>query len=198
MDVDEQEQYRAAIHGDRKAFEMIIRTYSRTLFAIAYGILQNREEAEDAVQDSFVKAWKSRWRVRNPEKFPAWLCTITRHRAHDLLRKHAQTRMEADVASAASRWSASPAGTVGQRPTPASAAIFSDSDETERHSQIQSALASLPELHRTALMLRYFEEMDYRTIENTLGLTNGALRGILGRALASLRKQLRPALASSD
>jgi hypothetical protein len=40
--------------------------------------------------------------------------------------------------------------------------------------------------------------MDYRTIENMLGLTNGALRGILGRSLASLRKQLRPALASTD
>src|SRR3982750_4196525 len=198
MDVDEQEQYRAAIHGDREAFEMIIRTHSRTLFAIAYGILQNREEAEDAVQDSFVKAWKSRWRVRNPEKFPAWLCTITRHRAYDLLRKQAQTGMEADVAPAASRWSASASRTAGQRPTPASPAIFSDADETERHSQIQSALASLPEVHRTALMLRYFEEMDYRTIENTLGLTNGALRGILGRALASMRKQLRPALASMD
>jgi hypothetical protein len=47
-------------------------------------------------------------------------------------------------------------------------------------------------------MLRYFAEMDYRTIENTLGLTNGALRGILGRALAAMRKQLRPALASFE
>ena len=47
-------------------------------------------------------------------------------------------------------------------------------------------------------MLRYFEEMNYRTIENTLGLSNGALRGILGRALASMRKQLRPALASLE
>jgi RNA polymerase sigma factor (sigma-70 family) len=64
--------------------------------------------------------------------------------------------------------------------------------------QLQSALAALPELHRAALTLRYFEEMDYRTIENTLGLTNGALRGILGRALASMRKQLRPALAAMD
>ncbi|HZS16635.1 MAG TPA: sigma factor-like helix-turn-helix DNA-binding protein, partial [Candidatus Udaeobacter sp.] len=64
--------------------------------------------------------------------------------------------------------------------------------------RVHSALASLPELHRTALTLRYFEEMDYRTIENRLGLTNGSLRGILGRALASMRKQLRPALASMD
>src|ERR687887_1371254 len=87
MDASEREVYRAAIHGDREAFEMIIRTESRNLFAIAYGILQNREEAEDAVQDALVKAWKTRWRVRDPEKFPAWLCMIARNRAHDVLRK---------------------------------------------------------------------------------------------------------------
>ncbi len=87
MDPSEREQYRAAIHGDREAFEMIIRTHSRTLFAIAYGILQSREEAEDVVQDSLVKAWKTRWRVRDPEKFPAWLATIARHKAHDVFRK---------------------------------------------------------------------------------------------------------------
>src|SRR5437667_6867614 len=87
MDASEREQSRAAIHGDREAFEMIIRTHSRTLFAIAYCILQNREEAEDVVQDSLVKAWKTRWRVRDPDKFPAWLATITRHRAHDVFRK---------------------------------------------------------------------------------------------------------------
>src|SRR5881275_2629964 len=86
MDASEREQYRAAIHGDREAFEMIIRTHSRALYAIAYGILQNREEAEDAVQDSFVKAWKSRWRVRDAQKFPAWLATIARHRARDIFR----------------------------------------------------------------------------------------------------------------
>src|SRR2546423_4478097 len=66
---------------------MIIRPPSRTLFAIAYGILQNREEAEGVVQDSLVKAWKMRWRVRDPEKFPAWLCMIARHRAHDVFRR---------------------------------------------------------------------------------------------------------------
>src|ERR1700736_2879734 len=88
MDANEREMYRAAIHGDREAFEMIIRTQSRALFAIAYGILQNREEAEDSVQDALVKAWKSRWRVRDPEKFSAWLCMLARHRARDVFRKH--------------------------------------------------------------------------------------------------------------
>src|SRR6266705_4975390 len=87
MDANEREMYRAAIHGDRDAFEMIIRIHSRALFAIAYGILQNREEAEDAVQDALVKAWKSRWRLRDPEKFPAWFCMIGRHRARDIFRR---------------------------------------------------------------------------------------------------------------
>ncbi|HEX8898081.1 MAG TPA: sigma factor-like helix-turn-helix DNA-binding protein, partial [Chthoniobacterales bacterium] len=58
------------------------------------------------------------------------------------------------------------------------------------------ALAQLPELHRAAVTLRYFEELDYGTIEQTLGLTNGALRGILGRALGLMRKRLKPALAA--
>src|SRR4029453_8415223 len=66
---------------------MIIRTPSRTLFAIAYGVLQNREEAEDVVQDALVKAWKTRWRGRDPEKFPALLGTVTRHRARDVARR---------------------------------------------------------------------------------------------------------------
>jgi RNA polymerase sigma-70 factor, ECF subfamily len=177
MDASEREHYEAAIHGDREVFEMIIRTHSRSLFAIAYGILQNREEAEDVVQDSLVRAWKTRWRVRDPAKFPAWLSTIARHRAHDIFRKRRTLPFSEQLTE-----------TIDQE----------SANTTALDQQVHSALATLPELHRTALTLRYFEEMDYRTIENTLGLTNGSLRGILGRALASMRKQLRPALASKD
>jgi len=177
MDANEREMYRAAIHGDREAFGMIIRTHSRALFAIAYGILQNREEAEDAVQDALVKAWKSRWHVRDPEKFPAWLCMIARHRARDVFRKRRTVPISDEMTE----------------PIESEA-----TDITALDRQLHFALAALPELHRSALTLRYFEEMDYRTIENTLGLSNGSLRGILGRALASMRKELRPALVSLE
>lgn len=177
MDANEHDVYRAAIHGDRDAFEMIIRTHSRALFAIAYGILQNREEAEDAVQDSLVKAWKSRWRVRDPEKLPAWLFMIARHRARDVFRKRRNIPLSKQTAEAIEQEA---------------------SDTTALDRQLHSALAALPELHRSALTLRYFEEMDYQSIEKLLGLSNGALRGILGRALATMRKELRPALASLE
>ena len=177
MDANEREMYRAAIHGDREAFGMIIRIHSRALFAIAYGILQNREEAEDAVQDALVKAWKSRWRLRDPEKFPAWLCMIARHRARDIFRRRRTVPLSGEMTE----------------PVESEA-----TDTTALDQQLHFALAALPELHRSALALRYFEEMDYRSIEKLLGLSNGALRGILGRTLATMRKQLRPALASLE
>jgi RNA polymerase sigma-70 factor, ECF subfamily len=177
MDANEREMYRAAIHGDREAFGMIIRIHSRALFAIAYGILQNREEAEDAVQDALVKAWKSGWRLRDPEKFPTWLCMIARHRARDIFRRRRTVPLSGEMTE----------------PVESEA-----TDTTALDQQLHFALAALPELHRSALALRYFEEMDYRSIEKLLGLSNGALRGILGRALASMRKELRPALASLE
>ena len=178
-DASEHEIYRAAIHGDRDAFEMVIRSFSRSLFAIAYGILQNREEAEDVVQDTFVKAWKSRWRVRDSAKFPAWLSTIARHRARDLARRRRPEPLPEDFEST-------------------EAADFQSAGQNaDLDGEVRSALAQLPELHRIAVTLRYFEEQDYGTIERTLGLTNGALRGILGRALGLMRKRLKPALAST-
>jgi RNA polymerase sigma-70 factor (ECF subfamily) len=175
MNPDEHEMFRAAIHGDREAFEMIIRTQSRALFAIAYGVLQNRADAEDVVQDALVKAWKSRWKVRDPGKFPAWLSTIVRHRARDLARRRKPEPLPEDFSE-----------------EPASNDVMVDL----LGENLRVALAELPELHRSALTLRYFEELDYAAIEQLLGLSNGALRGILGRSLQALRKRLRPALSS--
>jgi DNA-directed RNA polymerase specialized sigma24 family protein len=125
MDSNEHAIYRAAIEGNREAFEMIIRSSSRNLFAIAYGILQSREEAEDVVQDTLVKAWKNM--ALNLDGHPA--------------------------------------------------------------------CSNFTKLHRMGVTLHNFEELDYATIEQTLGLTNGALRGILGRALGAMRRRLKPALA---
>ncbi len=183
MDPADRKIYRAAIQGDRDAFETIIRASSRALFAIAYGVLQNRAEAEDVVQDAVVKAWKSRWRVRDPERFPAWLATIARHRARDVARRRPDALLIDELAEIADDLSAN------------QDQIAREAD-LNRH--VRCALAELPETHRVALTLRYFDALDYATIEQTLGLTNGALRGILGRALQTMRKRLQPALASLE
>src|SRR5260370_17068178 len=128
---------------------MIIRTQSRALFAIAYGILQNREEAEDAVQDALVKAWKSRWRVRDPEKFPAWLCMIARHRARDVFRKRRTVSL----------------------PNEATESLASETNSNTNTSeelldrQLHFSLAALPELHLSALMLHHFEQIHYQSLQ---------------------------------
>jgi RNA polymerase sigma-70 factor (ECF subfamily) len=183
MDPADRDIYRAAIAGDRDAFELIIRASSRTLFAVAYGVLQNRTESEDVVQDTFLKAWKTRWRVRDPEKFPAWLATIARHRARDLARRRQTVPLDEE-------WN--------ETEDPAAADHAEQARAAERNGQVRAALAELPETHRVALTLRYFDALDYATIERTLGLTNGALRGILGRALHAMRKRLQPALATLE
>ena len=183
MDSSEQQQISAALHGDPESFEMLIRTYSRTLFAIAFAILQDCAEAEDVVQETFLRAWKTRWRVRDPQKFPAWLTAIARNCACDFLRKRRTVPLD-DFASELS--------------TPLTANPDEQSAAADSAEEIREALAQLPEQHRTALTLRYLQGMDHRAIEQTMGISNGALRGILGRALASMRKLLKPNLSATD
>ena len=155
---------------------MVIRTYSRHLFAVAFAILQDRGEAEDVVQETLVKAYGSRWRVRSAEKFPAWLASVARNRALDVLRRRRWVPLD------------------GHEPV-AEPATGGDEEMRER---LQTTLAGLPEKQRIALTLRYMEGLDHRAIERTLGVSNGALRGILGRALERMRKALKPSLATLE
>lgn len=170
----------AALNGDTDSFEMIIRTHSRKLFAVAYAILQDASEAEDIVQETFVRAWNRRRWMRDPEKFPAWLTTVARNRSCDILRRRRTVPLDEDA------------------PLPEMADVHAPCPDNpmaadDMRLQMRAALGQLPEQHRTALTLRYLEGMDYLSIERAMGLTNGALRGILGRALAAMRKTLKPA-----
>src|SRR5471030_152477 len=173
MDSAERIMVTAALAGDDEAFETVIRTYSRRVYIVAYAILQDVAEAEDIVQETFLKAHHQRSKLREPEKFPAWLLTVTRNGARDRLRRR---RPQADSAAFDTMADHSAA-------TPGSAL-----EKEEHQTHLRRALATLPEEHRTALTLRYLEGLDYRAIETAMGLSNGALRGILGRALGTLRR----------
>jgi len=173
MDSAERIVVTAALAGDDEAFETVIRTYSRRVYIVAYAILQDSTDAEDIVQDTFLKAHQQRARLREPEKFPAWLLTVTRNAARDRLRR---------------RRPQAPAETFDTLVDHNTATPGSALEREEHEARLRRALATLPEDHRTALTLRYLEGLDYRAIETTMGLTNGALRGILGRALGTLRR----------
>jgi len=173
MDSAERIVVTAALAGDDEAFETVIRTYSRRVYIVAYAILQDSTDAEDIVQDTFLKAHQQRARLREPEKFPAWLLTVTRNAARDRLRR---------------RRPQAPAETFDTLVDHNTVTPGSALEREEHEARLRRALATLPEDHRTALTLRYLEGLDYRAIETTMGLTNGALRGILGRALGTLRR----------
>jgi len=181
MEPSDRELIKAAIKGDSESFEMLIPLFSRRLFAVAFAILQDREEAEDVVQETFLRAFESRWRLRDPEKFPAFVTTIARNRARDLYRKKRSVPLRDDAAEIVDEFAPKPdEQTFG----------------AEVSQCVLSALSTLPEQYRLAVTLRYLEDMDYESIERTMSLSNGALRGILGRALEKMRRVLRPALAA--
>jgi RNA polymerase sigma-70 factor (ECF subfamily) len=173
MDSAERLVVMAALAGDDDAFETVIRTYSRRIYIVAYAILHDATDAEDIVQETFLKAHQQRARLRDPEKFPAWLLTVTRNGARDRLRR---------------RRPQAPADTFDALVDHNSATPGSAMEQQEHDVRLRRALAALPEDHRTALTLRYLEGLDYRAIETTMGVSNGALRGILGRALGTLRR----------
>ena len=163
----------AALAGDEEAFETVVRTYSRRVYVIAYAILQDTAEAEDIVQETFLKAHQQRQRLREADKFLPWLQTVARNGARDRLRRRRPQAAEETFDTLVDHQTERP-GLAMER--------------SEDRSRLRHALGSLPEEHRLALTLLYLEGFDYRTIETRMGISNGALRGILGRALGTLRR----------
>ncbi|SDT91639.1 RNA polymerase sigma-70 factor, ECF subfamily [Verrucomicrobium sp. GAS474] len=161
------------------AFETVIREHGRRLHAIAYAVLQDGTEAEDVVQETFLKAYRTQLEGRRfpePEKLPAWLAALARNAAIDRLRR---SRRQSPLPDDAEETHADVRGT-----TP-SAAL----ETRERTAQVDGLLAALPEAHRIAVTLRFMEGMDYAAIALHMGISHGALRGLLGRAMQTLRLQ---------
>jgi len=177
MESGEIELIGEALRDEDGAFERVIRLYGRKLYAVAYGVLQNGAEAEEVVQETFLKAYRLRGKVRSPETFPAWLAALARNAAVDLLRRRRTVPLPEGIDEFAD----------GAAPL-----ASADLEAAERRQRIGTLLGGLPETHRTAVTLRFLEEMDYESIARLMGISHGALRGILGRAMGTLRRKLAP------
>ena len=178
----ERQTVHRALKGDNAAFQEVVLLYSRRLYAVAYGVVQNPTEAEDVVQETFLKAYSRRWMIRDPEKFPAWLCRTARNRAFDLVRKHRPQPFSGDDRTLEE---------IVDESVPSPSANL---HAAERDGAVQRLLDTLPENHRIAITLRFMEDMDYREIEETMGIHHGTVRGILARAMKTLRKGIRATL----
>ena len=167
-----------ALAGDSAAFDSLIHIYARLVYAQAFMILADHGEAEDAVQEAFVRAYRFRVQLRDPRLFTFWLLCIARNVARDVVRKRPK----------ASLVGADEARSMPDRRT---RSPFRHVEVTEELQRLSAALAELPSRYRLALNLRYVEGLDHRSIERRMNISNGALRGILVRGLRMLRRDLR-------
>jgi len=176
MDAERLETIRLALAGDETAFERLIADYARLVYAQVLPIVRQPAEAEDIVQDTFVKAYTYRGLLREPERFTPWLLAIARNLARDHLRRRRALVPLAEDGAELADDALRPPGW--------------EHDRLAWRHRLRDALDLLPERHRMALTLRYFEDLDYQAIGTTMGVSQGALRGLLDRARHGLRRLL--------
>jgi RNA polymerase sigma-70 factor (ECF subfamily) len=169
-----------AQRGDRAAFEELVRRTSRLVYARLLLETGDPHRAEDLLQETLLSAFRSIKELREPGNLRSWLLTIAQNLVYDAARREARQKR------------AEPAGKKQALESVAGTSAGPDEEmsRVEERNRVLAALRSLPEDYRLPLTLRYLAGADYETIEMQLGLTNGALRGLLHRGLKMLRARL--------
>lgn len=159
---------RRAQSGDQSAFAILVQRYSGALFNQAYRMLNDAYEAEDAVQEVFLRAYR-RLESFDPERrFVTWLLTIGSNYCIDRLRRRRMNWLTLDDVAF---WL--PSGEAG----PEGQALLN-----ERRMAVQRALQRLPESYRGVTVLRYWHDLSYLEIAEALGLTESTVKTRLHRA----------------
>jgi len=172
-----------ARQGDSEAFRELVERHSRSVFRLAYRMTGNEQDAEDVVQESFLRAYKQLGRFESRANFGTWLYRIVSNCSVDLMRakqaRHDQVRGDS-IDEAAQL----PAGDL---PGPERMA---QSAEIER--RVQAALSELSPLERAAFTLRHYEGRSIEEIGAALNLGTSAAKHSVFRAVKKLRVALAP------
>jgi RNA polymerase sigma-70 factor (ECF subfamily) len=177
-----------ARQGDSDAFRVLVEQHSRSVFRLAYRMTGNEQDAEDVVQESFLRAYRQLGRFESRANFGTWLYRIAANCSVDLMRakqaRHDITRREsldeaADLPSA-------------DLPTPERLAASGEIQE-----RVAAAIGALSPLERAAFTLRHYEGRSIDEISRTLGLGTSAAKHSVFRAVRKLRVALEP-LRSSE
>lgn len=145
----------------RQAFELLVREYSQKLYWQIRHIVISHDDANDVLQNTFVKAWLNMESFMGYSKLYTWLFRIALNESLSFLNKRSQT---VQIDSETQR-------NIEQQ---LESDPFFDGNETER--QLQQAIATLPEKQRVVFNLKYFDEMKYEDMSRLLGTSVGALK----------------------
>ena len=182
---DELSLVRAAKAGSMEAFEQLIRRYDRNVFRIAQHITQNREDAEDVVQDAFLKAYQNLGQFQGNSKFYTWLVRIAVNEALMKLRKRKSDKtvsMDEDVETED--------GSVPREIADWSPNPEQQYKQSELNEILTKTIQGLPAGFRTVFVLRDVEGLSTEETAETLGLSIPAVKSRLLRARLQLRDRL--------
>ena len=175
-----------AVCGDRAAFESLVRRHERRVFRVSLAVLGNAEDAEEAMQDAFIKAYRHLAQFRRESKFTTWLTRITINEAVQK-RRGRRDFVSLDDSRGTEGWF-TPRRTESWRADPEK--LYG---KQELREIVEAAIRELPPIYREAFVLRDVEEMAAEEAAEAIGITVGALKSRLLRA----RLMVREALASS-
>jgi RNA polymerase sigma-70 factor (ECF subfamily) len=176
--LDETALVARAKQGDQPAYEELVRMHSDIAFRVALVAGVDPGEADDAVQDAFVKAYRALGRFRSGSPFRPWLLAIVANEARNRRRsagRRAQLAIRAGAADASG----------GAAPSPEAAAL-----DHERRAELLAALERLPDEHRTVLTCRYLLDLSEAETGAALGLRQGTVKSRTSRGLERLRAEL--------
>lgn len=179
--------------GGPGSFELLMRRYNRRLFRIARGILKDDDEAEDAVQEAYVRAWSSLGQWRGQGSLAAWLCRIASNEA--LMRRRRLQRERGRVVAVGGD-AASAADPVAAARSPEAGPAAKLHAAQLRH-LLESAVDGLPDGCRDAFILREVEQMSVAETAGCLGIEEGAVKTRVHRARRLLQRNLTEELAAA-
>jgi RNA polymerase sigma-70 factor (ECF subfamily) len=167
--------------GDARAFEGWVRETHVLVYRLCRRLVANASDAEDAVQETYLRAWRSAARLRDPAAHRGWVCRIARHVCADRARGSATREPALDPDAIA----------AGMR---ALAADAPGADEALANAQaravVVAAVGRLKPKHRIVLLLREVDDLEYEEIADALGVPRGTVESRLHRARAELARVL--------
>jgi len=179
-DQAEHEMIKRCQNGDSQAMEQIVLRYQQQVYNIAYGMLSNREDAQDLTQDVFLCVWEKMGQFQFKSRFSTWLYRIVTNLC--INEKNRQRRRQ----TVPTEIDDTQAWTPVDHATPEKEAL-----KNERQQMLQAALAQLKGEYRTILVLREMEDMAYDELAKVLGCSIGRVKSRLHEARMELRKILQ-------
>lgn len=177
---------RKTSRGDQRAFAELMRRHQDRIFRLAWRLLRQTQEAEDATQEVFLKVYQNAGRFTPTGTVSAWLNRITANHCLNLLRsRQAKKETSWDDLDSGTGKAGDLAGLASGANNPLDLVTGQ-----ECAGQIQQALAGLPENQRQALVLKRFGDFSYQEIGEMMGLSASAVDGLIKRARQNLRQVL--------